>query len=703
MVKSYIGVCAHITAAASVEMTSMLQAKSLLQSMTTGSANQNLNILQMQAMRDNFKNMAEASDVDSEMQKLADFVKVNVTGVQKTMTTNRKDKLNEDLVAKLDSFTACSNAFAAAKDLDQNAFNGENGKVTESRDAHSTCRSELATLDSNKNKACGDLEAYIAAVPAPDSCVVPQRSGGKQYFEDLQAYVYNHQVTWQNMDELCTEYEDNTTAKLASCKSDQESFEEDFCEWRLQTYTTCNEQSTCYHEASGEFNQLVSSSQDEEVELKMEFSVASNIECLLDVMISGDTVEKRQSDATACVSTDVDTGMLTLAIPSVPANEVCDFSLVQHHPCGSGFVVDEYKGMKFVEECNACPALPQFTHAIEEIRSHYDHMLFQKVGCPIVGQGYHHVVAFDSEGRLQCEASDGGGDCNNDELKDLKVSDIKQMIVGGDATCVLLADSRTVNCYASDGNQARDRVFDKDVQSIHNLAHNWCARFADLTLDCQANGHDWNGQDYRGLIERAFSGKQWKKWIGGFYEACIINLEKKLECVGYNDGGGHQTTVNVPTGEVLDADCGIYCCAIMADDGRLQCWGGGNHHGSNDWPRDLRYPDGLALQYWNGMAIKDGVQYTWGYHDNGHGHDGHHVNQQIPAEVADNHDTLLFDGNTASHSTCGILPSEAGMQFLCWHSFGTGTHSASRSGARLTDNKFMVSFTHEQCKTTWHF
>jgi len=337
--------------------------------------------------------------------------------------------------------------------------------------------------------------------------------------------------------------------------------------------------------------------------------------------------------------------------------------------------------------------------------------VFQQFGCPLAGVGNGVAAAFDADGVFHCKGYWNylKEDCMTPLLAEQRAENIAQMMVQNANIVLLKNDHKTVICVGVDAHcpwgTGSSHTFDKHIISLLSLSDGYCLRYEDLTVKCHVGAH---GGWYRGSGVRAeekFSGKQWRKWISTHYNACIINMENKLDCMKV----GEFYPTDVPTYEVLDADCGYNgCCSIAASDGSIKCWSKYGQYDFGNVP-DIKFPDSLSISEWQTIALKDGKQYGWGqYLTAGEINPDEALqrgfrNTELPADVAANINAKLFQGDIGASCKCAFLPVGSSMELKCW--FGRNGdprfyENDNFGGSSITNDKFILATSPEQCNTT---
>jgi hypothetical protein len=263
------------------------------------------------------------------------------------------------------------------------------GEVSAKHISHTSCRAQLALDDADMITKCDDLTNFINQINPP--CSAPGRSGMAGFWSGLQTYHDGNFPTWQAKEQACAEAEAKRAATDAECDNFQHTFETGFCSLRLEMTTTCNEYGQCHALAEDEFNDVVFATTQAETSRKIEWVAIEKIKCYIDVLVSDDDNDAKQTALTACKDLVPDTAHLTLILPVLPSKVTCDLSPIASYPCTDGFVTSRYAGLMDVEACQPCQPLP--AHLIAPHGS----------SCTVLsddGQGWSPSQTYDVSGTL---------------------------------------------------------------------------------------------------------------------------------------------------------------------------------------------------------------------------------------------------------------------------------------------------------------
>lgn len=254
----------------------------------------------------------------------------------------------------LGNVEACKTAFEA-----ENVVNGAEGTQVESvHSSHQVCRAAQKTVADNKKTKCDAVDNFINALQPP-SCAKPNAAGMDNYFATWNAHVDNNWDTWKKLRKECDDASGVDDTKDTECDTIQGNFESEFCTHRLNVYTTCSKYKGCYNAAKSSFEQQIESTNHAAEGRKIEWSAIKKIKCFINVLVADDKEnDERQTAYETCQNNVPDTSHLDLDDVILPDDQTCDLSGVAEYPCTDAFKSTRYNGMVGLQECTACPDLP---------------------------------------------------------------------------------------------------------------------------------------------------------------------------------------------------------------------------------------------------------------------------------------------------------------------------------------------------------
>jgi len=226
--------------------------------------------------------------------------------------------------------------------------------VTGKGQTHKTCRDDLKVKDTEQTTACQLLTDFIDSVSGCPG--VPGRDGMGGFFASVSGIAAS-KTTWELRETACKDAEDDRVAKDDICDTVQEEYETGFCTLRLQLHETCAAYTTCFTTGIVVFGETVSSVENNEGSRKIEWTAIEKIKCYIDVLMSDDDNDARQTALEACKVLSPDTSHLDIIYPTAPDEKVCDLSAVEDAPCSPEFE-EGYAGFIDLRTCVPCAELP---------------------------------------------------------------------------------------------------------------------------------------------------------------------------------------------------------------------------------------------------------------------------------------------------------------------------------------------------------
>ncbi len=166
------------------------------------------------------------------------------------------------------------------------------------------------------------------------------------------------------------------------------------------------------------------------------------------------------------------------------------------------------------------------------------------------------------DGTLACWGNQGHG------LDDPPPGKFQDVAVGGMHACAIRADG-TLACWGANYNGQANPPAGTFVQ-ITSGSHFSCARNIDNVVACW--GFEESFGNLHGRLARSVH-------AGGRYNACVIELDGTLTCVGVQN----EELIRPPAGRFVQMDVGFgHACALRADHS-IACWGS-NTYGESTPP-----------------------------------------------------------------------------------------------------------------------
>lgn len=425
----------------------------------------------------------------------------------------------------INNLAADANAcHTVAKDSFENSTHGINlkkSRMVSARSAHATSRAEEGTANSTHNSNCQEflnkrkrLGAY-ANDPTPPTCLCSMSSvkffAADEATPNMRACI-TEVAQWsiwlrdlkKKMD-FCSNSSADTTAKIAECKEKQASFEQNFCTYKEDLDTVCDQQDSCLALTTAALQNQTLVVRGTERLRKLQYKTAVTVKCLLGVFRT-EGITAKQTLFESCQShKNVSTSHLDITYPPVPTGYPC--AKEANEPCSDEWLQAEYGAQPWgsaVNTCKAClaPAPPPQSKKKPPPQSY-----------PPAGPTcYFFDKMFNSDpqarGQLQCRDYDADGDLD----------------------CIMFLRKDRVVYYKNDGypNDPRWVLFGSDCTSwntrqnkgipdgcslagpespVHNMIT--LKRFPHFMNEFRMACHDFDGDgDY--------------DCLGGFYQAGLI-------------------------------------------------------------------------------------------------------------------------------------------------------------------------------------
>jgi len=293
----------------------------------------------------------DGAAIDDDSKTALSDMKDSLTAeTQKFLTQNHAT--DQDLVTSAAGrVISCNSELEPKKADDDTAVS--NSAVAGS--THATCREDLAAIIVKREKACQDLDDFIAGI---GQCAAPpsERAAVKAFYVTLGS-LHSGENAWTQLDEQCTNFENQESEKDAECDGFQETFESGSCQVRLSVHTSCATHHSCFDTAFSEYDDIMMAVETNEDGRKVDWVAIEKLKCYIDVLISDEEADARANALTSCHEQEAGTAHLNIQYPDLPDKLECSVSAVDSYPCTDTFTTG-YSGMPGLLECTSCQALP---------------------------------------------------------------------------------------------------------------------------------------------------------------------------------------------------------------------------------------------------------------------------------------------------------------------------------------------------------
>merc|ERR1712157_110459 len=108
-----------------------------------------------------------------------------------------------------------------------------------------------------------------------------------------------------------------------ACDHKQAAVESSFCQWRLESISSCSIYASCREMALQQYNQTLANAKANAASRKLEWTSVQSIKCYIDVLLSDATVSQREADMDICEGAQYDTAHLHIAPSTLASAKPC--------------------------------------------------------------------------------------------------------------------------------------------------------------------------------------------------------------------------------------------------------------------------------------------------------------------------------------------------------------------------------------------